>query len=255
CDVSADINTLGDPVMQTSLAPNRMALSRSGSSMIYSGRLFSDGVHRRTSRMSDSPGNARRTGSNESVRISDPNHDQARREHLNQVLQRVAAGSQQAFSELYRLTSAHLFGVVLRMMRNHGEAEDMLQEIYASVWRRADGFDPARGHAMTWLITLARNRAIDRLRQHRETPLDEAQALDIPDDTPSPEALAELSQERQRLEQCLGKLDAPQRGAIREAFFSGATYSELAARLCVPLGTMKSWIRRSLMQLKVCLEQ
>lgn len=205
--------------------------------------------------MSDTPGSAWHPGSNEPAHNLDLNPDAIRREHLNQVLLQVAQGSQPAFAELYRLTSTHLFGVVLRMLHDQGEAEDALQEIYTSIWRRADTFEPARGSAMTWLITLARNRTIDRLRQHREAPLDEAQALEIPDDAPSPAALAESSQERQRLEQCLDKLEAPQRSAIREAFFSGATYSELAARLRVPLGTMKSWIRRSLMQLKVCLEQ
>jgi RNA polymerase sigma factor (sigma-70 family) len=93
------------------------------------------------------------------------------------------------------------------------------------------------------------------LRQHREEPLDEAQVLDLPNEDLTPAALAEASQERQRLERCLERLEPEQGRAVREAFFSGATYSELAARLRVPLGTMKSWIRRSLMQLKVCLEQ
>ncbi|MBN9117400.1 MAG: sigma-70 family RNA polymerase sigma factor, partial [Pandoraea sp.] len=102
---------------------------------------------------------------------------------------------------------------------------------------------------------LARNRTIDRLREHREAALDDADALAIPSDDPSPAALAEASEERQRLEQCLQRLEPQQRGVVREAFFTGASYSELAARLSVPLGTMKSWIRRSLMQLKVCLEQ
>ena len=104
---------------------------------------------------------------------------------------------------------------------------------------------------MTWLITLARNKTIDRLRQHRDAQLDDEQALALPAEDPTPAALAEASQERLRLERCLAQLDPQQGRAVREAFFSGATYSELAARLRVPLGTMKSWIRRSLMQLKV----
>jgi RNA polymerase sigma factor (sigma-70 family) len=148
-----------------------------------------------------------------------------------------------------------VFGIIIRMLHDRGEAEDLLQEVYTNAWRRADAFDPARGSAITWLITLARNRTIDRLRQHREEPLDEAQVLDLPNEDPTPAALAEASQERQRLERCLERLEPEQGRAVREAFFSGATYSELAARLRVPLGTMKSWIRRSLMQLKVCLEQ
>lgn len=203
--------------------------------------------------MNDTPDSAERFGPSESSRDGDA--DAARRAHLNQVMLRVARGDQAAFAELYRLTSSRVFGIVIRMLHDQGEAEDLLQEVYTTAWRRADTFDPARGGAMTWLITLARNRAIDRMRQHREAPLDEEQVLDLPDDDPTPAALAEASQERQRLERCLERLEPPQRRAVREAFFSGATYAELAARLRVPLGTLKSWIRRSLIQLKVCLEQ
>ncbi|ABB05638.1 sigma-70 family RNA polymerase sigma factor [Burkholderia lata] len=203
--------------------------------------------------MNDTPDSAERFGS--SAPSHDGDADAARRAHLNQVMLQVARGDQAAFAELYRLTSSRVFGIVIRMLHDQGEAEDLLQEVYATAWRRADTFDPVRGGAMTWLIALARNRTIDRLRQHREVPLDEEQVLDLPDEAPTPAALAEASQERQRLERCLEWLEPPQRRAVREAFFSGATYSELAVRLRVPLGTMKSWIRRSLMQLKECLEQ
>ncbi|WP_323122278.1 sigma-70 family RNA polymerase sigma factor [Burkholderia alba] len=196
------------------------------------------------------------TGHAEHFDAASPNDpDQERRAHLNAILLRVARGDQPAFAELYRLTSARLFGVIVRMLRDRGEAEDVLQEVYTTAWRRADSFDPARGSAMTWLVTLGRNRTIDRMRQHREDPLDEQAALDIPDDDPTPAARAESNQERVRLERCLDTLDPQQSLAVREAFYTGATYSELAERLRVPLGTMKSWIRRSLMQLKACLER
>jgi len=108
---------------------------------------------------------------------------------------------------------------------------------------------------VTWLITLARNKAIDRLRQHREDLLDQPEAFDRADeDQPSPAQQAQQSQERQRLEHCLDGLEPEQKSAIREAFFSGATYNDLAARRGAPLGTMKSCIRRSLIRLKACLE-
>jgi RNA polymerase sigma factor (sigma-70 family) len=180
--------------------------------------------------------------------------DTSRRDRLNRILLLVGQGDQAAFAELYRLTSSKLFGVCVRMLRDRGEAEDMLQEVYTTVWRRADTFDPSRASAITWLVTLARNRTIDRLRQHREAQLDDAADPDIVDDQPSPATIAERSQERRRLERCLEALGEQQRKAVREAFFSGVTYSELAGRASVPLGTMKSWIRRSLMQLKACLE-
>ncbi len=178
-----------------------------------------------------------------------------RRDELNQILQKVAQGDQRAFADLYRRTSSKLFGICVRMLRNRGEAEDLLQEIYTTVWRRAESFDPSRASAITWLATLVRNRAIDRLRQRREVQLDDASELEIVDERPSPAAMAERSQERRRLQRCLDALPAQQGDAVREAFFSGVTYSELAERASVPLGTMKSWIRRSLMQLKACLER
>jgi RNA polymerase sigma factor (sigma-70 family) len=181
--------------------------------------------------------------------------DRQRRERLNQMLVRVAKGDQQAFAELYRATSSRVFGVIVRMMHDRGEAEDILQEVYATAWRRADTFDPARGSAITGLITRGRNRTIDRMRQHREELLGDDDTPELADDAPTPAAAAEASEERRRLELCLERLEPQQGRAVRDAFFTGATYSELAQRLAVPLGTMKSWIRRSLMQLKTCLEQ
>ena len=174
---------------------------------------------------------------------------------LGGLLRSVAGGDQRAFAELYRRTSSKLFGICLRMLHQRGEAEDVLQEVYTSVWRRAKTFDPARAAAMTWLITLARNRAIDRLRQHRESHLDDAAASELVDDRPTPLAETESSQERMRLERCMDTLEPQQKSAVRAAFFSGATYNELATRGDMPLATMKSWIRRSLIRLRSCLEQ
>jgi len=179
----------------------------------------------------------------------------AEREELLQILTAAGNGNQRAFAELYRRTSPKLFGVCLRMLRDRGEAEEVLQDIYTTVWRRAESFDPARASAITWLVTLSRNKAIDRLRQHREMRLDDSMALDLVDDQPSPAADAENSQERQRLERCLDTLEPQQKAAVRAAFFTGATYNELATRCNVPLATMKSWIRRSLIRLRACLEQ
>jgi RNA polymerase sigma factor (sigma-70 family) len=181
--------------------------------------------------------------------------DAARRARLNHLLESTARGDQAAFAELYRLASSRVYAVIVRMVHDRSEAEDLLQDVFTTAWRRADVFDPARGGAMTWLVALARNRTIDRMRQHREAPLDDESAHEVPDGDPTPAALAEAGEERLRLERCMQQLAPQQRGAVREAFFSGATYSELAVRMSVPLGTLKSWIRRSLIQLRTCLEQ
>jgi RNA polymerase sigma factor (sigma-70 family) len=181
----------------------------------------------------------------------------AARKQLAAALSRVAGGDRAALQLVYRDTSAKLFGVCLRILRDRGEAEDVLQDVYMTVWRRADTFDPDRASPITWLVAIARNRSIDRLRaganSRRMQPIDDA--LDVRDSAPSALAQVESGQEHRRLMDCLGELEPRHAAAIRAAFLDGATYEELAERVAVPLGTMKSWIRRSLMRLRDCLER
>ncbi|HKZ10928.1 MAG TPA: sigma-70 family RNA polymerase sigma factor [Rhodanobacteraceae bacterium] len=184
--------------------------------------------------------------------LASPQDDAA---ELTDLMRACAGGDRGAFATLYRRTSDKLFGVCLRMLRERGEAEDALQELYVKVWHRAARFDPARATAMTWLLSLARNQCIDQLRRHREAPLDDAMAGRIVDPDPGPVRSSEASQQRQRLDRCLGTLAEQQRQAVCAAFFTGATYIQLADRLGVPLATLKSWIRRSLMRLRTCLEE
>lgn len=183
--------------------------------------------------------------------------DDPGREILKQRLLAVARGDRAALGDLYRRTSAKLFGVCLRILQDRSEAEEVLQEVYLTVWRRADGFDAARGSPITWLVTIARNRAIDRLRaaggSRRAEPLESADA--VADEAPLASAIIEASDERRRLDRCLDELEPQHARAVREAFLDGFTYEELAGRMGVPLGTMKSWIRRSLMRLRSCLER
>jgi len=174
---------------------------------------------------------------------------------LEHLLSRTGQGDASAFAELYERMATRLFGVCLRMLRDRNEAEEVLQEVFVAVWRRARDFDAARAAATTWLITLARNKAIDRLRHHRaRVPLASIDLDTLGDERPGPPAAAEASQEFRRLQRCLDALDPKHRRSIREAFFSGNTYKELAERCQVPVGTMKSWIRRALAQLRTCLE-
>lgn len=177
------------------------------------------------------------------------------REALDQLLVQTALHDERAFAELYRRTSARLFSVCLRMLTDRTEAEDALQEVFVAVWRRAKSYDPALASAITWLITLTRNRAIDHLRQRRNVTRHDSLDLDqLPDEGSDPPAAAAASEEYRSLQRCLDQLDENYRRSVREAFFSGATYKEMAERRQVPFGTMKSWIRRALLQLRTCLK-
>lgn len=175
---------------------------------------------------------------------------------MSRLLEQVARGDQRAFESLYRETSGTLLGICIRVLSDRSEAEDVLQDVYVAIWNKAGQFDARRARAMTWLGTIARNRAIDRLRalpgHATRAPIDVAES--IPDPAPSPASQAAAATERARLDVCLERLEPRRKALIRTAFFDGATYEELAARSGAPLGSVKSWIRRGLMQLKACLE-
>ncbi len=179
------------------------------------------------------------------------------RQALVAALSGVARGDQAALRRVYDQTSAKLFGVCLRILKDRTEAEDVLQDVYVTVWRRAGSFDPSRGVSpITWLATLARNRAIDRLRAskaHLSRPLEAA--AEAPDQAPLADATLEKDQTQSRLSHCLDQLEPDHAGYVRSAFFGGHTYQTLAEAAAVPLGTMKSWIRRSLLRLRGCLDE
>lgn len=171
------------------------------------------------------------------------------------LMPRIASGDRAALRQLYDATSSKLFGVCLRILSDRTESEDVLQEVYITIWRRADRFEAGRASVIAWISTIARNRAIDRLRARG--PLATAaqvEDLEIEDASPRAEALMESAQSVEALNQCLDELDDRTRGAIRTAFFEGVTYEALAVQLETPLGTVKSWIRRGLLKLRGCLE-
>jgi RNA polymerase sigma-70 factor (ECF subfamily) len=176
---------------------------------------------------------------------------------LARALSRVALGDRNAFEAVYRQASGRVFAICLRVLSDRAEAEDVMQEVFTTVWHKAAQFDAARASAITWLGMIARNRAIDRLRSAPSfanlAPIELADG--IADDSPTPVAVAERSAEGAALEECMQQLDGRRRSLIRVAFFEGATYEELAARVGSPLGSVKSWIRRGLQQLKACLER
>ena len=179
----------------------------------------------------------------------------ARRHELARLLENAAADDRASLKRLYECTSAKLYGICVRLLRDEAEAQEVLQEVYLTVWRKAASFDATRASPITWLATIARNRSIDRLRARQVPTEDLRLAADIPDDSPSSLQLLETAEDASRLSRCLEELESHACAAIRAAFFDGATYPELAEREGVPLPTMKSWIRRGLISLRGCLDR
>ncbi len=171
------------------------------------------------------------------------------------LIGRVALGDRAAFGALYAATSAKLFGICLRILNDRAEAEDALQEIYVRVWRRASSFAAGGYSPISWLAAIARNHAIDRLRARRPDSVELDAAPAILDDEPGPEAAAMAASERRRIDACLDELPGARSDAVRGAYLDGHSYAELAERFEVPLNTMRTWLRRSLMTLKECLER
>jgi RNA polymerase sigma-70 factor (ECF subfamily) len=184
---------------------------------------------------------------------------------LAQMLARVGLGDRAAFAALYKAVSAQLLGVILRIQRDRGQAEDVLQEIFVNIWRAAQGFDAARAQPMTWLTSIARNRAIDSLRRGK-TEVATVTSLSADDDDDGPNLVDTLASDldgpMQALEQasqakavsrCIGTLSAEQQQCVALAYYQGLSHSEVAQHLKQPLGTVKSWVRRALISLKDCL--
>lgn len=178
------------------------------------------------------------------------------RARLKAAMARLAGGDRAALEEIYRATHVKLFGICLRILGDRKEAEDALQDVFVALWRRADRYDGARASPISWLATFARNRAVDRVRTGKvragAVPVDAAG--DLADAAPLAEEMLIDAERSARIHHCLGQLDARPREAIHRAFFDGRSYAELAGADNVPVGTMKSLIRRALARLKTCLE-
>jgi RNA polymerase sigma-70 factor (ECF subfamily) len=176
-------------------------------------------------------------------------------EPLAGQLARVALGDRTAFDSLYAATAPKLFAVSIRILRSQAEAEEALQESYIKIWNKAGDYAPTGASPMSWLISIARNTAIDCLRRRREATTGDIDPDAVVDDAPTPEAAALLSSDVGRLYECFEELEDERASLIKKAYFSGYTYSELADATRTPIGTIKSWIRRSLMKLRECLER
>ncbi len=197
---------------------------------------------------------------------TDPNAWSERSRELSQLLARSGLGDRAAFAQLYERTSAHLFGVVLRINRDRAQAEDVLQEVYVNVWRAAQSFDAAQSQPLTWLTSIARNRAIDSLRRRQAEPQTQSAPLssegdedrdvydDVADTAPGPLALLSQAADARALGRCMEGLSAQQRQSVALAFYDGLSHAEVAEQMRQPLGTVKSWVRRALLALKSCLD-
>jgi RNA polymerase sigma-70 factor (ECF subfamily) len=172
---------------------------------------------------------------------------------ISDLIARTALRDRQAFRELYQRTSAKLFGVTLRILKDRSEAEEALQEVYVKVWQRADRYVAGGYSPISWLVAVARNHSLDVLRARRPVSDDIDVALEVPDAGPDPEKAAVDSDERWRIESCLAELEGDRADAVRGAYLDGFSYDELAVRHNVPLNTMRTWLRRSLIKLRECL--
>jgi len=172
---------------------------------------------------------------------------------IEALIARVALGDRRAFSALYAATSAKLFGVALRILDNRAEAEDTLQEVFVKVWNKAGQYRVNGLSPMTWLITVARNSALDRLRARRAGAADLDAAAELADLSPGPEETMIARSEAAQLARCLSTLDPERAEAVRRAYMIGESYAELAARFGLPLNTVRTWLRRGLQKLRDCL--
>lgn len=173
---------------------------------------------------------------------------------IDELLRATARGDAVAFRALYDETAAQLFGVAVRILNRRDKAEEALQDAFINIWRRAADWQPERGSARTWLTSIVHHRAVDLVRR-------EGRLIQLDDDhaeqsDPGPDAIAQVGavEDRRRLENCMSNLDPRAQQAIRLAYWHGLTHEQLAIRLAVPVGTIKSWVRRGLIRLRGCLD-
>ena len=180
---------------------------------------------------------------------------------LRDQLARVALGDRAALRKVYDATSAHLFGVALRILNRRDLAEDALQEAFVNVWHHAGSYRASQAEPMTWLISIVRNKALDHLRAGQrhvaesiDAAGDEHEARQIPDERPDPMQLLMAAGDALSIRACLEAIEASQRQCLALAYYHGYSHTEVAEHLRAPLGSVKAWIRRGLERLRKCLD-
>ena len=166
----------------------------------------------------------------------------------------VAARDEAAFERLYAATRAKLYGVVLRILRRQDLAEEVIQETYVKVWNSAGQFNPALASPITWMTSIARNRAIDVVRKRSEASIEEEpDAMEVAADSPDPLARREMSEELKRLLECVGRLEPDRQRLVLLAYYNGWSREQLAEKFASPVNTIKTWLRRAMLDIRACL--
>lgn len=163
-------------------------------------------------------------------------------------------GDNAAFERLYRQCSPRLYGICLQLLREGAEAEDVVQETFIRIWHSAGDYHEERGSPLNWMITIARYRCLDHLRRQQVDLRARSGLVGTDNDQPGPLDMSQMLSQSRLLDDCIGKLEERQRTSILMAYFHGLSHGQLARRMGKPLGTVKSWIRRGMMDLRRCIE-
>jgi RNA polymerase sigma-70 factor (ECF subfamily) len=166
----------------------------------------------------------------------------------------VAKGDQAAFERLYAATRSKLFGVALRILRRQDLAEEVIQETYVKIWASAGQYNPGTASPITWMVAIARNRAIDLLRKRTEVSMEEEpEAMNVASESEDPLAKRQMTEELKRLLGCVGTLEPDRQRLVLLAYYNGWSREQLAVKLDKPVNTIKTWLRRSLLEIRECL--
>jgi RNA polymerase sigma-70 factor (ECF subfamily) len=170
----------------------------------------------------------------------------------NELLARVANGDQEAFAELYDQLAPRVLGLVRRLLKDFAQSEEVTQEIFLEVWQSATRYDPGKGGAVTWILTMAHRRAVDRVRSAQSARVRDIRIgiRDLPAEYDQVAESVEISVEHERVEKALSRLTELQRQAITLAYYGGLSHSEVAERLSIPIGTVKTRLRDGMIRLR-----
>src|SRR5262245_47014101 len=173
---------------------------------------------------------------------------------LSSLLASVARRDEAAFERLYEATSAKLYGVVVRILKRQDLAEEVIQDAYVKIWNSAGQFNSSLSSPITWMVSIARNRAIDVVRKRSEISIEEEPAaMDVASDMPDPLARKDMTEELQRILDCVGKLEPERQRLVLLAYYNGWSREQLSEKFNTPVNTVKTWLRRSMLEIRECL--